>query len=46
MHCTSVPQLEELMSQYSVPLAIVDGKSLADLAQGVVETERQPGVQV
>jgi hypothetical protein len=39
-------QMETLTAQYSVPLAVVDGKSLADLAQGVVETEHQPQIQV
>ena len=34
------------MTKYAVPLAIVDGKSLAELAQGNMETERQPGTQV
>ncbi|GAX77423.1 hypothetical protein CEUSTIGMA_g4868.t1 [Chlamydomonas eustigma] len=40
-----IGQMETLMVQYSVPLAVVDGKSLADLAQGVVETEHQPQIQ-
>lgn len=39
-------QLEAIMIKYAVPLAIVDGKSLAELAQGNSETERQPGMQV
>lgn len=38
-------QLEGIMARYAVPLAIVDGKSLADLARGVLETERSPQVQ-
>lgn len=40
-----IRQLEVLMRRYAVPLAIVDGKSLAELAQSVVSTERHPAVQ-
>lgn len=40
-----INQLEGLLSRYAVPLAVVDGKSLADLAQGVVQSEQQPQVQ-
>ena len=39
-------QLEAMLTEYAVPLAIVDGKGLAHLAQVVVETEIQPGIQV
>ena len=35
-----------MLTEYAVPLAIVDGKGLAHLAQVVVETEIQPGIQV
>jgi len=31
--------------QYAIPLAIVDGKSLADLAHGVVAAGLQPQMQ-
>jgi hypothetical protein len=40
-----IRQLEALMTRYAVPIAIVDGKSLAELAQGVVAAERQPALQ-
>ena len=40
-----IKQLESLCSQYAVPLAIVDGKSLADLAQGALEVGREPQMQ-
>ncbi|KAL6746704.1 hypothetical protein V8C86DRAFT_1820156 [Haematococcus lacustris] len=38
-------QLELLCKQYAVPLAIVDGRSLADLANGCVDSKQPPQMQ-
>ncbi|KAG1656325.1 hypothetical protein FOA52_006656 [Chlamydomonas sp. UWO 241] len=40
-----IRQLEALMTRFAVPIAVVDGKSLAELAQGVIAAERQPALQ-
>eukprot|EP00967_Tisochrysis_lutea_P073804 scaffold98937_cov17-Tisochrysis_lutea.AAC.2 len=40
-----IKQLEAICKQYAIPLAIVDGKSLADLAHGVIAAGLQPQMQ-
>ncbi len=40
----TAPPAQVVCRQYAVPLAVVDGRSLAELAHGVVETAREPGM--
>lgn len=40
-----ISQLATICKQYAVPLAVVDGKALADLAHGVMEAKLTPQMQ-